>query len=363
MDWNKQKSKYALLIKTGEAELRAATHFTDFKNLFPIIELTRGRRSKNDKEGDIQKRLKQVGEIFRDRDIILDLTSDPALSNSVIDNLYNPENGYKAWIDFLKDISSQRIFSNIYPTIMLNWEDDPDKDKNIQKEVNALCGLFDGIAYRNNIEDSGYIEDIGLIAKKFDSNNKDFIFIIDCEYLHPGSLKECVEIAIKRIKVISKILPQTIFILTATSYPNNVGDDDLDTLKLNEILFYKEVKKHFPSQIILYGDYGSINPIRNDEISMARGWRPKIDVPLMMELYYYRKKKGKEKHYSPIYTLVAKETIKDGRFPNELKHNWGIQQILNCAEGGAPGATPSFWISVRVNIHVDQQLKRLGLLS
>ena len=54
MDWNKQKNKYALLLKTGDAELRAAKYFSDLKDIFPIIELTRGRKSKNDK--DVYKR-------------------------------------------------------------------------------------------------------------------------------------------------------------------------------------------------------------------------------------------------------------------------------------------------------------------
>lgn len=66
---------------------------------------------------DVQKRLKQVGEIFRNKDIILDITSDSALSNPTINNLYNPKDGYIAWIDFLSNISSLNIFNKIYPTI------------------------------------------------------------------------------------------------------------------------------------------------------------------------------------------------------------------------------------------------------
>ena len=48
MDWYPQ-NKYSLLLKTGDAEIRAAKHFTTLSNLLPIIELTRGRKSKNDK--------------------------------------------------------------------------------------------------------------------------------------------------------------------------------------------------------------------------------------------------------------------------------------------------------------------------
>ncbi|MDR0431429.1 MAG: beta family protein, partial [Tannerellaceae bacterium] len=34
--------------------------------------------------------------------------------------------------------------------------------------------------------------------------------------------------------------------------------------------------------------------------------------------------------------------------------------IKNASDGASPGSSPSFWISVRMNIHIEQQLKRLS---
>lgn len=115
--------------------------------------------------------------------------------------------------------------------------------------MNLFCKQFDGIVYRNNIEDTGYLDDIELIKKNLQTKSTDFIFIIDCTYLLPASINNCVETATKRIREISKILPQTVFILTATSYPNNVGDSDYDTIKLTEVLFYNKVKEEFPLRL------------------------------------------------------------------------------------------------------------------
>jgi len=52
--------------------------------------------------------------------------------------------------------------------------------------------------------------------------------------------------------------------------------------------------------------------------------------------------------------------VSDNRFPLSLNKNWGINQIKNASDGASPGSSPSFWISVRMNIHIEQQLMRLS---
>ena len=114
-----------------------------------------------------------------------------------------------------------------------------------------------------------------------------------------------------------------------------------------------------PTIKIVYGDYGSINPIRNDNIVMARGWIPRIDVPTQREIFYKRERRG-ENNYSNTYSRVARKIVRDSRFPKNFSYNWGIEQINNCAKGASPGSNPSFWISVRMNIHIQQQIERLN---
>lgn len=58
--------KYTLQIKTGDAEYRALKNIP--KEIFAnpnfrlLIELTRGRRSKNDKIGDLHKRIDSLND-------------------------------------------------------------------------------------------------------------------------------------------------------------------------------------------------------------------------------------------------------------------------------------------------------------
>lgn len=92
---------------------------------------------------------------------------------------------------------------------------------------------------------------------------------------------------------------------------------------------------------------------------MARGWIPRIDVPLPNEIFYYKQRRPKGvSAYASTYIQVAQSVCFDQRFPSDLDI-WGIEQIKTCAAGGTPSASPSFWISVRMNIHIAQQVKRI----
>jgi len=361
-----ESKNYFLLFKTGDAELRALNNIQfDIKNILPIIELTRGRKSKKDKIGQISKRLDRIQNIFDRREICIDLTTSRDLTNDEIDALFVPENGYKNWINFLIELKEQSFYKKIIPVIQIDIED-ADFKKNLKLQVEMLYENFSTIAYRNSIADDGCYEDISEIQDTVNTQSNNFLFIIDCEYIAPGAWRSFAEKVIVRINKISKQIKKTNFVLVSTSFPrvvSEVGKDRADTFKLNEIDLFNEVVSNVEEKIIHYGDYGSINPIRNDLIVMSRGWIPRIDVPLPDRIFYYRKRR-KGKKYTETYIDVANDNIiVDDRYPNYLNHNWGIKQIELCATGSAPGSSPSFWMSVRMNIHIEQQLRRLGLLK
>lgn len=115
---------------------------------------------------------------------------------------------------------------------------------------------------------------------------------------------------------------------------------------------------HYPD--VCYGDYGSINPKRNDNITMSRGWIPRIDVPLEDKVFYYRQRRAK-RAYVDTYREVAKMIVRDAKYPRNLDC-WGCNQIYYCCTL-PPSSSPNYWISVRMNIHIEQQLRRLETLN
>lgn len=356
-------SKYALLIKTGESELRALDNISSKRGILPIVELTRGRITRNDRIGLVEKKTKRISEIFSNRTIIMDLTSERSLSSSEIEQLHVSDNGYENWINFLKKLKDDSDLENIYPALLL----DPDKhnfEENFNLEVANIVKSFDGFAYRCDIQEDSYMDDVNMIKMHLPTGTSTkFYFIVDCSHIRSTDIDLSVSKSHLIIKEVQESIPNAKFIVTATSFPDtsSIGAEDHSRLKLHEVRLHEKIQEACGPKSIMYGDYGSINPIRNDNVMMRNGWRPRIDTPLAEEIFYYRRKKGSS--YSDTYSLVARDAVKNAMFPSDLEYNWGVNQILNASEGAAPGASPSFWISVRMNIHIEQQQKRLGIIT
>ncbi len=367
------KRPYYLLFKTGDAELRALAHCDFIDDISPIIELTKSRRTIKDHEGDIEKRIASVANIFHKRPVILDITTDEKQSNEQTHSLYSPENGYQNWTQYIKNILSKKLFKDVAPCLLVNATDQ-NFNENLAKQVHALSDFCPAITYRSPITDDFYKEDLIIVnnsvPQKYQVN-----IIIDCMCIKGMSqteLRTKIETRINKIKSICTNMILKIIIL-ATSFPNSPseyvensatnGEFDVDEISLFNALN--------STSNIYYGDYGSINPQRNDEIIMARGWIPRIDVTIKkgngLAIYFERlRRKQKDNQgqaftmdYAYVYTSVARKIMQNPNYPSELKNNWGLEQIQYCAEGKAPGASPSFWISVRMSIFIHQQINRL----
>ena len=333
------KNKYNLLFKTGDAEIRALEKSDfDVSKIFPIVELTRGRKSKADKVGLISKRIDKLGKIFSNQSVCLDLTTSDELSNEEIHSLYDSESGYENWLNFLNNIKDRKIFKEIVPIILVDTADS-ELDKNLKLQVSGLVHNFKRIAYRNNITDDGYIEDIEVFAEVIKDSKAEFVFIADCEYVPSGATKNTAALVSARIDKVKKIIPNATFIVVSTSFPryvSDVGNDSYDIFPLYEIDVFDEIREKHKD--IVYGDYGSINPIRNDTVVMARGWIPRIDVPTVNGIYYHRVR-NTIKDYSATYSIVANKVVNDEKFPKDISSNWGIKQIILSKNGSAPGAS------------------------
>ena len=355
---------YYLIIRTAQSEIKAieSTNPESLKQLFPIIELTRGRKKTVGGKAffPFDSYLHRLQESLMGLDVAIDVTSDEKLSCNEIERLYDYTNGYDNWIKLLKKIKVENCFNSISPTIIMNF-DDPDFEMNISLQIETLCMMFDTILYRSSITDEYCYDDLPMILRLL-PNDKKLRILIDCEYT-PQAMEANMLAKLKaRLLNFSKIIDDRCSLaFCATSFPNNIseiGNDNRDFFRLSEVSMHKKLLSDFPN--LRYGDYGSINPVRNDTVVMARGWIPRIDVPLEDTVYYYRQRRVGSA-YSDTYRAVAKSVMNDKHFPFSLDC-WGIQQIKLC-EHLVPSSSPSFWIAVRMNIHIEQQLIRLRALN
>lgn len=366
---------YLPIIKTGEAECRAVMESPFLANndaIIPIIELTRGRKKsiklengKNLVSFPFSNRLNKLKKGFYGDIVAIDLTSDEDLLSEEIYTLYDPKNGYENWCSFIGSIDVEGCFKKIIPSIIFNWNDDKFLE-NIQLEIVRLTKKFDSVFYRCDLQSTDCYDEIPTILQFLPSGTK-LCVLIDAGYLQESIKDDAIALFTSRIENIIKILQGNNYsiAIASTSFPNNVteyGDLETSTIRQIEKDIFKSVRESHDK--LLYSDYATINPIRNDLVTMARGWIPRIDVPVYDSIYYYRHRRPpRMSAYKGTYAYVAGRAISDVRFPNGLDELWGISMIRSCAFGIVPSSAPNFWISVRMNIHLYQTVKWLEELS
>jgi hypothetical protein len=340
-------------MKTGDAEIRGLENLSKDvkKRITPLIELTPSRVSKNMPDGDINRRLKRLKEAYGDREFILDLTADANLSNRQIEDLQNTHDGYVNWIDFL--VSLQKDFSKIIPVIQIsdkNIKSEKEYYARIKQQVHSLDGYFDDVVYRFPLEYESYIDDLKEICKAISGDK--IICVVDAKFIPQAKAviySQTVEKVITELEQFSlgKI------VVSATSFPKNPtenGGDEYGDSNLEEWALYNIISK---KTSVIYGDYASINPIRSLQAG-GNGWVPRIDMPAETLFFYHRSRKVGSS-YVPAYIRVAQAVQNDEKYDDaaELSNScWGLEQIESAAEGNPPGLSPSFWISVRMNIHM-----------
>jgi hypothetical protein len=350
---------YVPIIKTSEAEMRGVGNLLDSTKDFitPLFELTRSRASKNLERGDIFRRLEQLKDVFGEkRAFFLDLTSDLFNRNEQIDSLQDNRKGYKNWIDFLLDV--KETFPGIMPVIQISDAGVSSESEfygRIKQQVRVLDNEFGRIAYRFPMFNyDSFVKDLSEICSVIKS--KKITVVVDGEFILRGMAEQYATKAIDILRQLKQFSLGPI-VVAATSFPRNpteYGDEETGEILLEEDELFDLLKGKVNSQLI-YGDYATINPIRSPQAG-GNGWVPRIDMPIKELIFYYRSRKSNvEKRYNPAYVRAAKRMVDDNRYTKTAKQIgdcWGIEQIEQAADGYPQGLSPSFWISVRMNVHI-----------
>lgn len=383
-------SEYFLLFKTAQAEFRAwnALSADAKRRVFPIVELTRGRKiPKSGKEVakehwsttegiyDFSGTVGKARDAFKGSEhVVIDLTREEGLSCFEIDVLSGSQNGYEKWIEFLK--GEKEHINNLIPTLLVNPSDGESEEEyktNISNQLDNLMEDFSGVAYRTSVLiDPDFLYDLIMLEDKVNGhldNGKRFLVELDHEFIRPGTGIMHAARTIGLIENITNILPRAQIVILSTSFPRYIeelGEPEEDSFPIEEVFLFEEIEKNIKQDVtVCYGDYGSINPIRND-LAFTRGWRPRIDFPTSKNrIYYYREKRNRDKKgvyssYDSHYVSVATKVVGNSLF-EDIPQSWGVKQIKSAASGAPPGKSPSFWISVRMEIHMLQQIERLEL--
>jgi hypothetical protein len=347
-----EQFRYLPVLKTTDAELTAYEELDGRvkDNVLPLFELTKSRRTKKNPVGPIEIRLNELQELTQGRLFILDLTQEPSLSNTQIDDLLGTTNdGYKLWRKFVADIE------NVIPVIHYNEE--ADAADNI-KQARELERQHQAVAFRIDVYDpSTPVYFRGVVDAL--RHPERLVVILDAGYVSVQAWEEAAAPLRKRIKEISKFLPSANYFSVCSSFPKTVvapgyGADASGEFNLVEIDVHESANREKPD--IKYGDYGSIHPVRYP--MGGGGWIPRIDAPLDRMCFYHRER-ASDQGNRKAYIKVAKRVFGDKRYKKIQRVDaWGDTEIQSAAEGNPHGINPSHWIAVRANLHITRQYFR-----
>lgn len=373
---------YLLLLKAAPAEMRAWKNLsaTRKSKIDVHMEITRGRK-KITKNGEPQKEYNiesiydwVVKEFKGCRGISVDLTREVGLSSNEILALASSKDGYAAWVQKVNELHARN--SLVRPTLIVNPDEGDDAAKyeaDIFSQFDSFTRNFDHLTYRVSVlHDPEFLSDIEILADRINAFNNaggTFRIILDFEYISPSTADIQAAYAANIVRELKRLVPLIEIYSVGTSFPKDVtriGNERTDEFRVSEVHLNRAINR-LQNFRVGYGDYGSINPERNDVLGGPGVFmRARVDFPTNREtVYYYRVDPDVDKEakvlLSPrsiMYKKAAALTVSDPRFL-EIGDSWGCRKLQEAATGLPEGSSPSFWISARMEMHICQQLNRL----
>ena len=355
-----KKFYYFPILKTTSAELKAYD-FLDpsVKNhILPIFELTKSRKTKNNPESKLDKKIDKLYEVTKEKPFIIDLTTETTYSNKEIERMiYDGSNGYKKWVNFIKN--QKKKFPFIIPMIHYH----PRKIKDVEKQIISLGEVCSNLAFRADIfqdETVKYIKKIISFCNELKKSHK-LIIILDGNFISISKPERLNEFS-KRVKqIVSDNVENDkieAFIYAFSSFPKSVMDRDYnggDSIGRFPITENNLQQSLLLSKKLYHGDYGSIHPKRYD--TGGGGWIPRIDVVSASgEIFFYHRYRRDE----GSYTLCAQKVLQNEQYKEINQVNaWGDEEIRYAGQDQPSGKNPSHWIAVRANLYMTRQYFRL----
>ena len=358
-----KKFYYFPILKTTDAELKAYRLLDPSvkDNILPVFELTKSRKTKQNLESKLEKKLEKLDEAVNKRPFIVDLTTETSYSNKEIERMiYDGSKGYEKWVNFLKRMKEK--FPSIIP--MANYH--PHKTGDVKKQIISLGKSFDYLAFRADVFQDAtfkYINDFLSFCRDLRPHNK-IIIILDGKFIPVYNNNKLNKFKESVKKINDDLTDDKIhaFVYAFSSFPKSVmdkgynGEDSYGAFKITE----SEFQNFFShSEKIYHGDYGSIHPARYD--TGGGGWIPRIDAVSSDEktFFYHRYRRD-----DGSYDLCAVKILQDKKYQKITQAAaWGDKEIQHASQGSPRGKNPSHWIAVRSNLYMTKQYFRLKKIN
>ncbi|MCY9802663.1 beta family protein [Vibrio scophthalmi] len=340
---------YFPIIKTRDAELRCFSHLDDDvrAHILPIYELTKSRKAKKAPDGDIHRRMKQIGEIQKGLPFILDLCTNSKYINPQIEQLIEPYNGFMDWQYFLNLYKEL----DIIPMVHI-YEDEESSFDDVKRFVSSVSKVKKQIAVRlpYDLDEGEYSFYLQPIVGSMHPQCT-LIVLLDANYIRKeaeNSMRSLVKTFTTSISEVSNLPRIEDVVMLCTSFPSSPAKegkhDSEGKFRVYEEQLYQGIKDTI---FVKYGDYASIN---TEQIEIKGGtFVPRIDIALTNDFIYKRYRRG-----DGSYPRCAKTMLNDGEYKS--LDSWPDEEILLASKNKPTGISPSFWISVRMSYYIKSRV-------
>lgn len=350
--------KYYPVIKTTIAETRALKNLSAsaWNSMNPILELTKSRKGKNNQDASVYKKIEELSTIIKSEKFILDLTTIESLSNEQIEGFYDDSDYFKNWCDFVGYVKGK--MNGVIPVVLAY----PDtKLSELLIQVENLSLHTKQVAVRLPLFEQGLSDLFNNIIQLV--QHKPYLIhsiIFDASYIQNEIDKKPFDYIISFISYyFSKIngFYSGDYVFCSEHYPGNIVDylGKSDDKYHNDVSYrnydlFKKISSNLTAMNIpniMYGDYACIHPFRNDV--KAYNWIPRIDYPTKDAIFF-----SKVRRDVGGYEQCAKNIVRIPEFQKDGLICWGMNEITQASLNKPGGLNPSYWISVRSNIHMSR---------
>ncbi len=330
-------------LKTTDSELRALRNLSPDikKKICPVFELTRSRKTKKTPSGSLSKRADQLKEAYAGR-FILDLCTEPTLMNDETLDLFDEDMGYSTWHKFLE----RNFGSEVIPCAL--YVEDGTKE-NFKAQISWIIAKYGRVCLRTSVADE-FISN--LYSWTLEVASQDQVILCPILYYVPESeLASAISACQYYISSVIGNRPPRELIFVASSFPRSVLDlpgclDASGSFNAAEVTLEETLKTSFPNLPISNADFGSVHPRRYE--TKGGTWVPRIDY---FENNTFRYSRFRQSAGGYLTAAMMIDTASIARLPR----CWGTDQITQAKARRLPGASPSFWISVRINCWISKR--------
>ena len=294
-----------------------------------------------------RKWIADIDESFLDGQVKSSKNEYPREVYHQIEDLLKPDNGYQNWYEYLNGLP------NAIPCLQLN------DLTNLNEQLQKLISLHRGLVVKfnfNHIESDIYKKVLSSISNL---NHKDNLVIFDYEEITDEIIKSAPLIA-SVIKEAHKILPDSLFATSGTSFPMGFSNQHLGENPIKERILYLKTANLCEDLRLVYSDKASAKAEKQNGGGGIPPF-PRIDYPLKNDWRFVRHEFEdpydiQEGEKIELYKRAAIELMQMDYWIKDL-FLWGTQLIELTAKNDKMGiSNPMKATAVRINIHLHQQL-------